>query len=133
MGLDPARGDGVTRAQISDQNLGGGHLARRRGLLVKVAHEADADPVLINFRALGIAAMDPVLLVNPPLGDLDLAVFRSRSVANHEMVAAAVIAQNLAVLAIDLVIISRGVSAMMQDDILPGPIGLVGIEELVAT
>ena len=132
MRLDAGRLDGVTRAEVSDEGLGRGHLAGRGGFLVQVSHEADADAVLVDLRVLGVPAVDAVLLVDPPLGDLDLAVVRARAVADHEVIAAAVVAQDLAVLGVDLVVVARGIRAVVEDDVLPGAVGLVGIEELVA-
>ena len=83
MGLDVGWLNSIARAQVGHEGLRRGHLAGRRGLLVQVSHEADADSVLVDLRALRIAAVDAVLLVDPPLGNLDLAVVRARSVADH--------------------------------------------------
>ena len=64
--------------------------------------------------------------------DLDLAIFTARAVADHEVVTAAIVAQNLAVLMVDLVVVARGIGTVVQDDVLPGSVGLAGIEELIA-
>ena len=122
----------IARAQVGDQGFGRGDLPGRGRLLVQVADEADADAVLVDLRILGIAAVHPVLLVNPTLGNLDLAVITACAVADHEVVTAAIVAQYLAVLMVDLVVVARGVGTVVQDDVLPGPVGLAGIEELVA-
>ncbi len=133
MGFDVAAADAVTGAQIGDQRLGRGHLPRRRGLLVQVADEADADAVLVDLGVLGVAAVHSMFLVHPPLGDFDLAVFAAGAVADHEVVAAAVVAKHLAVLVIDLVVVAGSVRAVVQNDVLPGAVGLAGIEQLIAS
>ena len=48
MSPHPARRDGVSLAEVGDQRLGRGDLARRRWLLVEIAHQADADPVFVD-------------------------------------------------------------------------------------
>ncbi len=75
--------------------------------------------------------VSPLLLVGPALGDLDLAVAAAGAVADHEVVAAAVESQDLAVLAVDLVVVAAGRRTVMEDDVPPGPVGLVGIQELI--
>ena len=52
--------------------------------------------------------MDALLLVVPALGDFDLSVAAAVPVADDEVVAAAVITQDLAVLLIDLIVIAAG-------------------------
>src|SRR5271166_4919039 len=74
MRVDPAAGNLVASAQVSEQNLRRGQLPGRGRLFIQVADEADADAVLVDIRVLGVATMDSVLLVDPALGDLDLAV-----------------------------------------------------------
>src|SRR5208283_1143133 len=105
MGLDVAPGNAIARAQVSDQCLGRGDLPGCGGLLVQVADETDADAVLVDLRILGIAAVHSVPLVDPSLRDLDLAILTARAVADHEVVTAAIIAQNLTVLMVDLVVV----------------------------
>ena len=122
----------IVLAEVGDERLGGGDLAGRRRLLIEVADQADADAVLVDVVGAGVAAMDALLLVVPPLGDLDLAVAAAVAVADDEVVAAAVVAEELAVLAVDLVVVARCRGAVVQDDVAPGTVGLVGIEELVA-
>ena len=70
------RADGITRAEVGDQGLGRRDLPLRRRLLVEVADEADSDAILVDLGVLGIPAVNPMLLVDPALGDLDLAVCR---------------------------------------------------------
>src|SRR5262249_24911675 len=67
----------------------------------------------------------------PALGDLDLAVGSLAAVADHEVVAAAVPALDLAVLLIDLGVATRGGGAVVEDDVLPGPVGLGREEEVI--
>ena len=128
MGLDVAPGNAIARAQVSDQCLGRGDLPGCGGLLVQIADKTDADAVLVDLRILGIAAVHSVFLVDPALRDLDLAICTARAVADHEVVTAAVVAQNLAVLMVDLVVVARGIGTVVQDDVLPGSVGLAGIE-----
>ena len=99
--------DLVALAEIGDQGLGRGDLPGGRRLLVEVADQADADAVFVDVVGAGVAAVDALLLVGPALGDLDLAVGAAGAVADHEVVAAAVAAQDLAVLAVDLVVVAR--------------------------
>ena len=132
MSLNVVPRNAITRTEVGDQRLGRGDLPGRGRLLVQVADETDPDAVLVNLRILGIAAVHAVLLVDPSLRDLDLAVFTARAVADHKVVTAAIVAQNLAVLMVDLVVVARGVGTVVQDDVLPGSVGLAGIEELVA-
>ena len=127
----PALRDVVALAEVGDQGLGRGDLTRRRRLLVEIAHQADADPVFVDVVSAGVATVNTLLLVGPALGDLDLAVAAAGAVADHEVVAAAVEAEDLAMLAVDLVVVAAGRGTVMEDDVLPGPVGLVGIDELI--
>src|SRR5262249_27539524 len=61
MGRDRARLDAVSLAQVLDQCLRGRDLPRRRRLAIQVADQADADPVLVDVRAAGVPAMNPLL------------------------------------------------------------------------
>src|SRR5262249_6761939 len=131
MGGDVAGLDVVPLAEEADQGLGRRDLPRRGGLPVQVADQADPDPVFVDVVAAGIPAVHALLLVIPALRDLDLAVAATLPVADHEVIAAAVITQDLAVLAIDLIDIAAGRGAMVEHDVPPGPISLVGVEELV--
>ena len=81
----------------------------------------------------GVAAVHALFLVRPALGDFDLTVAAAVSVADHEVIAAAVEAQDLAVFRVDLVIVTACGGTVVQHDVLPGPVGLVGIDQLVGT
>ena len=103
MGADVVGLDRVAVAEICHEGLGGGDLLGGGGGLIEVAHEADPDPVLVDVGGLAVPAMHAVLLVQPAVGDLDLAIRAVRPVADHEVVAAPLEAENLAVVAVDLV------------------------------
>src|SRR5262245_46479042 len=131
MSRDVAGLDVVPLAEVADQGLRRRDLPRRGRLPVQVADQADPDPVLVDVMAAGIPAVHALFLVIPALGDLDLAVAAPLPVADHEVIAAPVVTQDLAVLAIDLIDIATGRGAMVEHDVPPGPIRLVGVEELV--
>ncbi len=118
-------GSGRRRAPGSRRSAGESAVAGRS------RRQADADPVFVDVVGAGVAAVGALLLVVPALGDLDLTVAAPGAVADHEVVAAAVVAQDLAVLAVDLVVVAAGRGAVVQDDVLPRSVGLVGIEELI--
>ena len=102
------------------------------GALVEVADQADSDSVFVDVVALGVAAMNALFLVGPcQLGDFNLTVAAAVSVADDEMVAAAVDSQDLAMLGVDLVVASARGGAVMEHDVPPGPVGLVGVDQLV--
>ena len=130
MGRHPSWLDLIAPTQVGHKRLGRGDLSRRRRLAVHVPDQADPDSVFIDIVSASVAAMDALLLVIPPPGDFDDAVTAAVAVPDDEVVSAALEAEELAVLAVDLVIVAAGRRAMVQDDITPGPIGLVGVEQL---
>ena len=111
--------DVVARLKVVYQRLGGLDLLRRRAVLVEVAHQADADAVVVDGRRLGVAAVSSPALVAPAPGDLDLAVRATRPVADDEVIAAPRRAEPRAVLAVDLGITPLGLGAVVQDDVPP--------------
>src|SRR5262249_48094582 len=121
----------VSGAQVGDQRLGGSDLAGRRGLFVQIADQADADSIFVDVVTAGVAAVNALFLAGPSLGDFDLSVAAAIAVADHEMVAAAIQSENLAVFRVDLVIVATGCGAMMKNDVPPGAVGLVGVDQLV--
>ena len=131
VGLHPRLGDVISRAEMGDQRFGRGDLPGRRGLLVEIADQADADSVFVNVVRAGVAAMNALFLVGPALGDFDLTVAAAVSVADHEVISATVDSQDLAVFGVDLVVVTAGCRAVVQDDVPPGPVGLVGVDQLV--
>ncbi len=131
VGLNAGLGNTVTGAQMSNERLGRGDLAGGWRLFVEITDQADADSIFVDVVRAGVAAVHPLLLVVPPLSDFDLAVAAAVAVADDEVVAAAVDSEDLAVLGVDLVVAAARGGTVMQHDIPPGPIGLVGVDQLV--
>jgi hypothetical protein len=129
--LDSSLGDVVTAAQMSHERLGRGDLAGSGGLFVEITDQADADAIFVDVVRAGVAAVHALLLVVPPLSNFDLAVAAAVAVTDDKVVAAAVDSQDLAVLGVDLVVAAAWCGAVMQHDISPGPIGLVGVNQFV--
>ena len=65
---DPGRLDPIAPAQVGDERLRGGDLPGRGRLLIEIADEADADAVLVDVVAAGVAAMDALLLADSSAG-----------------------------------------------------------------
>ena len=129
MGVRPhvTRRDVVALAQVGDQSLGCGELTPGRRLLVKVADQANADSVLIGIVGASVAAVRALLLVIPALGDFDLAVGAAAAVADDEVISAAVDSQKLTVFRVDLVIVAFARSTVVEHNIAPRTISLVGV------
>lgn len=73
--------------EIFDQLLGRFELRAGRLVPVKIAHQADAEPDVVHVIAVDVAASR---LPGPAIANLDLAVPRRCSIANHEVISEAI-------------------------------------------
>src|SRR5262245_61226451 len=116
---------------MSDQGFGRSDLPGCRTFFVEIADQADADSVFVDLVTTCVAAMDALFLARPSLGNLDLAIAAAGSVADHEMIAAAIQAEDLTVFGVDLFIVAAVRGAVMENDVPPGAVGLVGVDQIV--
>ena len=114
----------ISLHQVSDEPLKALQLRLAWMVDIEVADKADSDAVQVVLVAGGLVVSAPLLL-GPARANFTLAVAGIGAVADDEVVATAIPTLDLAVLAVDLVVTSGGLGAVVDDDPLPG-ISLLG-------